>query len=109
MNIQRNFALKDAKVDLASAAIPQRRQEATRRGFLKSAVAFGGLVATSRLPVFADDVSLFRGRGMFERLSLIKAHIDRTSSPKASRILADWANARALFAKVQPVADACGQ
>ena len=63
-------------MDLASAAIPQRRQEATRRGFLKSAVAFGGLVATSRLPVFADDVSLFRGRGMFERLSLVSRHID---------------------------------
>ena len=76
MNTKRNFALMDAKVDHVSAAMPQHRQEATRRGFLKSAVAFGGLVATSRLPVFADDVSLFRGRGMFERLSLVSRHID---------------------------------
>ena len=42
-----------------------------RRGFLKAAVAGGALVATAKLPSFAeDDPSLFPQRGKFERLSL---------------------------------------
>jgi len=37
-------------------------------------------------------------------VALLKEHIERTGSPKASRLLADWAVRRPLFAKVQPVA-----
>ena len=42
----------------------------TRRGFLAGGAALGGLMASSTLPVLADDPSLFPGRGRFERLSL---------------------------------------
>ena len=42
----------------------------TRRGFLAGGAALGGLMASSALPVLADDPSLFPGRGRFERLSL---------------------------------------
>ena len=42
----------------------------TRRGFLAGGAAFGGLMASSALPVLADDPSLFPGRGRFERLSI---------------------------------------
>lgn len=41
-----------------------------RRDFLKGGAALGGLVATSALPTFADDPSVFPQRGRFERLSL---------------------------------------
>lgn len=47
-----------------------------RRDFLRSVLATGALVATSRLPVFADNPSLFPKRGKFERLVLAYAHID---------------------------------
>ncbi len=36
-------------------------------------------------------------------VALIKEHIERTGSPKASRLLAHWDDVRPLFAKVQPV------
>jgi glutamate synthase (NADPH/NADH) large chain len=35
-------------------------------------------------------------------LGLLEEHVARTGSPKARRILADWANARPYFSKVQP-------
>jgi len=47
-----------------------------RRDFLRSALAAGTLVATSRLPLFADDPALFPKRGTFERLVLAYVHID---------------------------------
>ncbi len=35
-------------------------------------------------------------------LELLEEHIKRTSSPKAKRLVGDWANARPYFTKVQP-------
>ena len=47
-----------------------------RRDFLKAGFAAGGLVATSSLPLRAeDDASLFPSRGVFERLELSYQHI----------------------------------
>ena len=43
-----------------------------RRQFLGG---FGGLVATAALPSWADDPSLFPGRGRYERLVLARQHI----------------------------------
>ena len=40
-------------------------------------------------------------------VALIKEHSERTGSPKASRLLSDWINARPLFAKVRPVCGDC--
>ena len=48
----------------------------TRRNFLKGGAAFGGLVAASALPAFADDPALFPQRGRWERLSIGYQHID---------------------------------
>ncbi|MDX9867477.1 MAG: metallophosphoesterase [Kiritimatiellia bacterium] len=47
-----------------------------RRDFLRSTLAAGALVATSRLPSLADNPALFPKRGKFERLVLSYAHID---------------------------------
>lgn len=52
----------------------------TRRSFLAGGAAFGGLVATSRLPAFADDPSLFPERGRWERLSIACHHIEAGAS-----------------------------
>ncbi|MBP5511428.1 MAG: metallophosphoesterase [Kiritimatiellae bacterium] len=49
---------------------------ASRRDFLKGGLALGGLVATSVLPSFADDPSLFPVRGRWERLSIGYQHIN---------------------------------
>lgn len=46
-----------------------------RRDFLSGGLSLGGLMATSALPVLADDPSLFPSRGRFERLSLGYHHI----------------------------------
>ena len=35
-------------------------------------------------------------------LALLKEHAARTGSPKAGRLIADWANVRPSFAKVVP-------
>ena len=49
----------------------------SRRDFLKGGgVAFGGLVAASALPAFADDPALFPQRGRWERLSIGCQHIN---------------------------------
>ncbi len=49
----------------------------TRRDFLLGGgAAFGGIVATSALPAFADDPALFPQRGRWERLSIGYQHID---------------------------------
>ena len=50
----------------------------TRRDFLSGGgMAVGGLVATSALPVFAeDDPSLFQRRGRFERLAIVYQRIE---------------------------------
>ncbi len=37
-------------------------------------------------------------------LALLHEHIERTGSPKAARVLADWPTCRAKFAKVAPAA-----
>ena len=47
-----------------------------RRGFLKSALSCGALAAVSRLPALADDTSVFPARGRFERLNIVKVHVD---------------------------------
>lgn len=46
-----------------------------RRAFLRSALTTSALVATSQLPLLADNPILFPDRGRFERLSLAYAHI----------------------------------
>ena len=38
-----------------------------------------------------------------ELLALLDEHISRTGSPKAKRLVGDWANARPYFSKVQPI------
>ena len=49
----------------------------TRRDFLLGGgAAFGGIVATSALPAFADNPALFPQRGRWERLSIGYQHID---------------------------------
>lgn len=51
--------------------------EMDRRSFLKTSMAAGLLLSTSRLPAFAEDKpEEFPNRGKFERLSLTYAHID---------------------------------
>ena len=47
-----------------------------RRDFLKGGATFGGIVAASALPAFADDPALFPQRGRWERLSIGYQHID---------------------------------
>ena len=42
-------------------------------------------------------------------LGLLDEHIKRTGSPKAKRLVADWANARPYFSKVLPVSGAKAQ
>ena len=42
----------------------------TRRGFFGSAFSIGAVCAASRLPVFADEPTVFPARGRYERLSL---------------------------------------
>ena len=42
----------------------------TRRNFFIGGTAFGGIVATSALPAFADNPALFPQRGRWERLSI---------------------------------------
>ena len=42
----------------------------TRRNFFIDGAAFGGLMATSALPAFADNPALFQQRGRWERLSI---------------------------------------
>ena len=37
-----------------------------------------------------------------ELLALMREHIERTSSPLASRLLADWSNSRPRFVKIAP-------
>ena len=37
-----------------------------------------------------------------ELLALIQEHLERTASPLAARLLADWPNARPHFVKVSP-------
>ena len=54
----------------------------TRRGFLAGGAALGGLMASSALPVLADDPSLFPGRGRFERLSLNYHHEIKAGASK---------------------------
>ena len=48
----------------------------TRRNFFIDGAAFGGIVATSALPAFADNPALFPQRGRWERLSIGYQHID---------------------------------
>ena len=49
----------------------------TRRDFLLGGgAAFGGIVATSALPAFADNPALFPQRGRWGRLSIGYQHID---------------------------------
>ena len=49
----------------------------TRRNFfIGGGAAFGGIVATSALPAFADNPALFPQRGRWERLSIGYQHID---------------------------------
>jgi len=48
----------------------------SRRDFLLGGAAFGGLMATSALPAFADNPALFSQRGRWERLSIGYQHID---------------------------------
>ena len=54
-----------------------------------------------------DSVDIFpiEEGGEDERalFALVKEHIARTGSPKASRIVSDWRNVRPLFVKVKPV------
>jgi glutamate synthase domain-containing protein 3 len=38
-------------------------------------------------------------------LALLEEHVRRTGSPKAKALLADWANVRPKFTKVEPLAD----
>ena len=38
-----------------------------------------------------------------ELVAKLREHVARTGSPKAQRLLADWANARPMFSKVVPV------
>lgn len=58
-----------------------------RREFLKSTLGVGTLVATSRLPVFAEaGENLFATRGRFERLILNYVHI-RIGLPKPFSVL----------------------
>jgi len=47
---------------------------------IRSALAAGALVATSRLPSFADNPALFPKRGKFERILLAYVHIDAGST-----------------------------
>ena len=61
--------MKNEKGSLSGSALP-------RRDFLKRVFAVGGLVATSRLPVLADDPAIFPKRGRYERLVLAYIHID---------------------------------
>ena len=58
-----------------------------RRDFLKSAFAGGALIATAKLPSFAeDDPSIFPQRGKYERLSLGYATV-RAGAAKPFSIL----------------------
>lgn len=43
----------------------------SRRDFMLGGAAFGGLMATSALPAFADNPALFPQRGRWERLSIV--------------------------------------
>ncbi|MBR4170111.1 MAG: metallophosphoesterase [Kiritimatiellae bacterium] len=52
------------------------KESMTRKDFLKSTLALGGLIATSRLPALADNPAIFPKRGRFERLSINKVHIN---------------------------------
>ena len=61
--------MKNEKGSLSGSALP-------RRDFLKRAFAVGGLMATSQLPVLADDPAVFPKRGRYERLVLAYIHID---------------------------------
>ena len=65
--------------------------------------------ATLDLNCNLDSVDLFpveEGSADEESLvALLKEHVSRTGSPKAKRLLADWAGARPMFSKVVPVAE----
>jgi len=47
----------------------------SRRGFIRNALAVGGLASVSQLPVLADDPTLFPRRGQYERLALAYNHV----------------------------------
>ena len=63
--------------------------------------------ATLDLNCNLDSVDLFPIEAGSEDeaalLDLLNEHVARTGSPKAGRLLADWANARPMFSKVLPV------
>ena len=63
--------------------------------------------ATLDLNCNLDSVDLFPveagGEDEAALLSLLREHVARTGSPKAGRLVADWANARPMFTKVLPV------
>ena len=63
--------------------------------------------ATLDLNCNLDSVDLFPveagGEDEAALLSLLREHVVRTGSPKAGRLVADWANARPMFTKVLPV------
>ncbi len=63
--------------------------------------------ATLDLNCNLDSVDLFPveagGEDEAALLSLLREHVARTGSPKACRLVADWANARPMFTKVLPV------
>ena len=61
MNVWYNFEMKNSL---------------SRRNFVKGLTSVGALVAVSKLPAFADDPSVFPGRGKWERLVLAYNHID---------------------------------
>ena len=52
----------------------------TRRSFLAGGAAFGGLVASARLPAFADGPVLSSERGKSERLTISCHHIEAGAS-----------------------------
>ena len=63
--------------------------------------------ATLDLNCNLDSVDLFPveagGEDEAALLFLLREHVSRTGSPKACRLVADWANARPMFTKVLPV------
>ena len=63
--------------------------------------------ATLDLNCNLDSVDLFPveagGEDEAALLSLLREHVARTGSPKAGRLVADWANARPMFTKVLPI------
>ena len=63
--------------------------------------------ATLDLNCNLDSVDLFPVEAGSEDettlCALLKEHVDRTGSPKAGRLLADWENVRPMFSRVVPV------